>query len=85
MTARVTAATSRPGPRPRFTARRLTAVASHAYIWLCLILFVLPFAALVLRSFAADGESGGLENYRGAIGDFSENLLWSLKISAWPC
>ena len=84
MTARVdSGATSPPvAHRPRFTARRLTAVASHAYIWLCLFLFVLPFAALVLRSLAAYGGSAGLENYRGAIGDFSENLFWSVKITA---
>ena len=31
--------------------------------------------------FAEYGGSGGLENYRGAIGDFKENLLWSVKIT----
>ena len=84
MTARVDrAATSPPlARRPRFSARRLTTVVSHAYIWFCLFLFVLPFAALVLRSLAAYGGSAGLENYRGAIGDFSENLFWSVRITA---
>ena len=43
----------------------MTAVVSHAYIWFCLFLFVLPFAALLFRSFAEFGGSGGLENYRG--------------------
>lgn len=66
---------------PRLTARRVTAVLGHAYIWFCLFLFVLPFAALLLRSFAAFGGSSGLENYRGAIGDFKENLFWSVRIT----
>ncbi|MFL5774789.1 MAG: hypothetical protein ACJ76W_00815, partial [Chloroflexota bacterium] len=59
----------------------MTAVLGHAYIWFCLFLFVLPFAALLLRSFAAFGGSSGLENYRGAIGDFKENLFWSVRIT----
>ena len=37
--------------------------------------------ALLFHSFAEYGGSGGLENYRGAIGDFEENLLWSVKIT----
>jgi len=59
----------------------VTAVLGHAYIWFCLFLFVLPFAALLFRSFAEYGGSSGLENYRGAIGDFRENLLWSVRIT----
>ncbi len=66
---------------PRVTTRRVTAVVSHAYIWFCLFLFVLPFGALLFQSFAAYGGSSGLENYRGAIGDFKENLFWSVKIT----
>ena len=42
---------------------------------------MLPFAALLFRSFAEYGGSSGLENYRGAIGDFRENLLWSVRIT----
>ena len=59
----------------------MTAVLGHAYIWFCLFLFVLPFAALLFRSFAEYGGSSGLENYRGAIGDFKENLFWSVRIT----
>jgi ABC-type sulfate transport system permease component len=59
----------------------VTAVLGHAYIWFCLFLFVLPFAALLFRSFAEYGGSSGLENYRGAIGDFKENLFWSVRIT----
>ena len=42
---------------------------------------MLPFAALLFRSFAEYGGSSGLENYRGAIGDFKENLFWSARIT----
>jgi ABC-type spermidine/putrescine transport system permease subunit II len=66
---------------PRLTARRLTTALSHGYIWFCLFLFVLPFMALLFRSFAAYGGSSGLENYRGAIGDFRENLFWSAVVT----
>ena len=74
-------ATAPPAARaPRITARRVTAVLSHGYIWFCLILFVLPFVALLFRSFAAYGGSSGLENYR-SLGDFAENLFWSVRIT----
>jgi len=81
MTARVDRAPAAPTRVPRITGRRVTAVLGHAYVWFCLFLFVLPFAALLFRSFAAYGGSSGLENYRGAIGDFKENLFWSAKIT----
>ena len=87
MTARVdSAATSRPvAHRPRVTARRLTAVAQPR-LHLALPVPVRaavrgPAVALVRRAY---GGSAGLENYRGAIGDFSENLFWSVRITAWP-
>jgi ABC-type spermidine/putrescine transport system permease subunit II len=84
MTALVDGASTAPVPAraPRFTSRRLAAVLGHAYIWFCLFVFVLPFAALVFQSLAEYGGSSGLENYRGALGDFSENLIWSVKITA---
>ena len=53
---------------PRVTARRVTAVLGHAYIWFCLFVFVLPFAALLFRSFAEYGGSSGLENFQYVIG-----------------
>ena len=36
--------------RPRLSARRLSAIASHGYIWLCLAVFVMPFIALIFHS-----------------------------------
>jgi ABC-type spermidine/putrescine transport system permease subunit II len=82
MTARTDpVATTPPMVRaPRITRRRVTMVLSHGYIWFCLVLFVLPFVALVFRSLAAYGGSSGLENYR-SLGDFAENLFWSVRIT----
>ena len=65
---------------PRITGRRLTAVVSHAYIWLCLGIFILPFVALLVHSFSDYGGSSGFDNYR-ALGDFSENLSWSVRVT----
>jgi putative spermidine/putrescine transport system permease protein len=74
-------ATTPPAARaPRITTRRVTSALSHGYIWFCLVLFVLPFVALLFRSFAAYGGSSGLENYR-SLGDFAENLFWSVRIT----
>jgi len=65
---------------PRITGRRLTALMGHAYVCLCLGIFILPFLALLIHSFSEYGGSSGAENYR-ALGDFSENLFWSVKVT----
>jgi putative spermidine/putrescine transport system permease protein len=67
---------------PLFNPRRLTAIVSHGYIWFCLVLFVLPFVALLINSFGDYGGKGGVDNYTEALGDFGENLLWSIKVTA---
>lgn len=85
MTADVTAAgtTSRaPARRPLLNARRLTDILSHAYIWLCLIVFVLPFLALLGYSFTGPGGTRPAQNFAYVVTSFGDNLLWSLKISA---
>ena len=83
-TRRMTTATA--PRRPLLTARRLTAIASHGYIWLCLIVFVLPFLALLSSIPRASGPDVGRANYADAILDsFGDNLLWSFKITGLPC
>jgi putative spermidine/putrescine transport system permease protein len=69
-----------PG-RPRLSSRRVTAIVSHGYIWLCLIVFVLPFFALLVNSLSERGGVSGLENFQDALGSFGDNLLWSFKIT----
>jgi putative spermidine/putrescine transport system permease protein len=55
---------------------------SHAYIWLCLIVFVLPFLALLGYSFTGPGGTRPAQNFEYVVTSFGDNLLWSLKISA---
>jgi putative spermidine/putrescine transport system permease protein len=74
--------TPAPARRPLVNARRLTDVLSHAYIWLCLIVFVLPFLALLGYSFTGPGGTRPAQNFAYVVSSFGDNLLWSLKISA---
>lgn len=77
-----TTRTPAPARRPLVSARRLTDVLSHAYIWLCLIVFVLPFLALLGYSFTGPGGTRPAQNFAYVVSSFGDNLLWSLKISA---
>ena len=66
-----------PGAVPArlgYPRRRVTAVLSHAYIWLCLVVFVLPFLALSSTRSDDRGGTSGLANYRDALGSFADNL-----------
>ncbi len=71
-----------PARRPIVNTRRLTDFLSHAYIWLCLIVFVLPFLALLGYSFTGPGGTRPAQNFAYVVTSFGDNLLWSLKISA---
>jgi len=64
------------------SSRRLSDVLSHAYIWFCLILFIMPFMALLVYSFTGPQGSYAIENFKYVFGSFGSNLLWSFKISA---
>jgi putative spermidine/putrescine transport system permease protein len=79
-------ATPVPARRPLITSRQLTNIVSHGYIWLCLIVFVLPFLALLSYSItgasSAAGATFAIKNFQNAISGFGDNLFWSLKISA---
>jgi putative spermidine/putrescine transport system permease protein len=74
--------TRAPARRPIVNTRRLTDFLSHAYIWLCLIVFVLPFLALLGYSFTGPGGTRPAQNFAYVVTSFGDNLLWSLKISA---
>ena len=75
-------ATRAPARRPIVNTRRVTDFLSHAYIWLCLIVFVLPFLALLGYSFTGPGGTRPAQNFAYVVTSFGDNLLWSLKISA---
>jgi putative spermidine/putrescine transport system permease protein len=70
-----------PARRPRLSGRRITSVLSHAYIWVCLAIFVMPFLALVVHSLADRGGTSGLANYQEALESFADNLLWSVQVT----
>ncbi len=72
------AARARP---PLFRASRVNALLAHGYIWFILVLFVLPFFALLGFSLTGPGPNPGIDNYSYVLNTFGDNLLWSLKIS----
>lgn len=61
--------------------RRAVDLLDHAYIWLCLIVFVLPFLALFTYSFTGPGGTYAVENFQYVLGSFGNNLAWSFVIS----
>lgn len=65
----------------RFSSRRVLDVLSHAYIWFCLVVFVLPFTALLIYSFTGPGGTYAVENFQYVLGSFGENLWWSFRIA----
>lgn len=66
----------RPVSRPK-----LGDVLGHAYIWLCLGIFVAPFFALVGYSILGQGGAYALANFSYVLGSFRENLVWSFVIT----
>jgi putative spermidine/putrescine transport system permease protein len=67
--------------KPLLRPARVQALLAHGYIWFILVLFVLPFFALLGYSLTGPGENPGIENYGYVVNTFGDNLLWSLKIS----
>lgn len=65
----------------RISSRRLVELVSHAYIWGCLVLFVLPFTALLVYSFTGPGGTYAVANFQYVFGSFGSNLAWSFQVS----
>jgi putative spermidine/putrescine transport system permease protein len=63
-------------------SRRAVDIISHAYIWLVLLIFVLPFCALFVYSFTGPGGTYAIENFQYVLGSFGENLSWSFRVAA---
>jgi putative spermidine/putrescine transport system permease protein len=72
------------GSRPilRVSRRRIVDLVGHGYVWLVLIVFVLPFLTLLVYSFTGPGGSYAVENFQYVLGSFGDNLSWSFRISA---
>ncbi|MBX3071372.1 MAG: ABC transporter permease subunit [Thermomicrobiales bacterium] len=68
------------GPsRFRSSGRWLTSGLQHAYIWLWMALFVLPFLTTVYRSLEDPKGGYSFEGYRFAFGSFQDALILSLQ------
>jgi ABC-type spermidine/putrescine transport system permease subunit II len=64
------------------SSRRAVDLLSHAYIWVILLIFVTPFAALFVYSLTGPGGTYAIENFQYVLGSFGENLSWSFRIAA---
>jgi ABC-type spermidine/putrescine transport system permease subunit II len=71
-----------PGrPHPRLSARTITTALQHAYIWIWLVLFALPFVVTILRSLE-DAEGGHtLSNYRAIFHSYRGNFWLSIEVT----
>jgi len=65
----------------RITRRCLGGLASHADIWFCLFVCVVPFLALRVYSFTGPGGTSAIENFQYVVGSVGENLFWSIRIA----
>jgi putative spermidine/putrescine transport system permease protein len=75
-----------PAPMPaaqarRMTRRRLLGLAGHAYVWLVLIVFVLPFLTLFVYSLTGPGGTYAVQNFQYVLGSFGDNLWWSFRVA----
>lgn len=78
-----TAATSLSAPAPprRFSRRRFVELAGHAYVWLVLLVFVLPFLTLLGYSLTGPGGTYAVQNFQYVLGSFSDNLRQSFLVA----
>lgn len=65
----------------RFSMRTLTTVLQHAYIWIWLALFALPFVATALHSIEAPGGGYSTYAYSQAFGSFKNSLILSVELT----
>ena len=56
-------------------------VLQHAYIWIWLVLFALPFVATALHSFEAPGGGYSTIAYSDALGSFKDSLILSVELT----
>jgi putative spermidine/putrescine transport system permease protein len=67
--------------RPSLPRRRLGDLAGHGYVWLVLIVFILPFLTLLAYSVTGPGGTYAVQNFQYVLGSFGDNLWWSFRIS----
>jgi len=74
-------APARSRSRPRWR-RRLGGLLGHLYVWLVLIVFVLPFLTLLGYSITGPGGTYAIQNFQYVLGSFGDNLWSSFVVSA---
>lgn len=67
--------------KTRLASIRITTVLAHLYIWVWLLLFVMPFAALAVHAVFGQGGTFAAENFEAVFGSFGDNLSWSFRIA----
>ena len=65
----------------RVNRRWLVGLAGHAYVWLILIVFVLPFLTLLGYSLTGPGGTYAIQNFQYVLGSFGDNLWWSFRVA----
>ncbi len=65
----------------RFRLPSIGDIIAHGYVWICLIVFVLPFLTTVQRSLESPDGGYSLEGYRYAFGSFQDALILSLQVT----
>ena len=67
-------------PRRRITGRSVSGVFAHAYIWIWLVIFAMPFLTTLAYSLEEEGGEGySLAAYDYVFGTFKDNLVVSLQ------
>jgi len=76
-----TAATTAPAMTPawRFNLGGLGNIVAHAYVWLWLAIFAIPFLATLTYSLRTPQGEWSLSAYQYVLGSFRENLLLSFE------
>jgi putative spermidine/putrescine transport system permease protein len=67
--------------RPMISRRRAGDLLGHGYVWLVLIVFILPFLTLLGYSITGPGGTYAVQNFQYVLGSFGENLWWSFRVS----
>jgi putative spermidine/putrescine transport system permease protein len=66
---------------PGVSRRRIVDLLGHAYVWLVLFVFVLPFLTLLVYSFTGPGGTYAVQNFQYVLGSFGDNLWWSFRVA----
>jgi putative spermidine/putrescine transport system permease protein len=75
------ASIAQPARPRRFSRRPLGELAGHAYVWIVLFVFVLPFLTLLGYSLTGPGGTYAVQNFQYVLGSFGDNLRQSFLVA----